>query len=111
MLEKSGVLPALAAQVNVANRILAIVHEETILSISSLCQDQAKIVELKISPSSTRVGIPLSDLKLPQDLLIAVIESRGKVMIGRGNRILSPDDTVIAICPPHQIPQLPNYFN
>ncbi len=110
ILEKAGVVPALSAQVNVANRILSIVHEETILSVASLCQDQAKIVELKVSPSSKLVGIPLSDLKLPGDLLIAVIESRGRVMIGRGNRILSPDDTVIAICPPHQIPQLPTYF-
>ena len=111
VLEKAGVLPALSAQVNVANRILSIVHEETILSVASLCQDQAKIVELKVSPSSKLVGIPLSDLKLPKDLLIAVIESRGRVMIGRGNRILSPDDTVIAICPPNQIPQLPTYFH
>lgn len=108
LLKKAGILPALSAQINVANRILSIVHQETILSVASLCQDQAKIVELKISPSSSLLGIPLSDLKLPNDLLIAVIESRGKVMIGRGNRILSPDDTVIAICPPHQIPQLPS---
>ena len=106
ILEQAGVVPALSAQVNVANRILAIVHEKTILSVASLCQDEAKLVELKISPSSKLVGIPLSDLKLPKDFLIAVIESRGQVMIGRGNRILSPDDTVIAICPSEQIPHI-----
>lgn len=111
ILEKAGVVPALAAQVNVANRILSILHEKTILSVASLSSDVAKIVELKVAPSSKLVGIPLSDLKLPPDFLIAVIESRGKVMIGRGNRILSPEDTVIAICHPHQIPQLPKLFS
>lgn len=110
ILKKIGVLPALSAQVNVANRLLAIIHEKAILSVSSLCQDEAKIVELKIPASSKLIGIPLADLKLPKDLLIAVIENRGQVMIGKGNRILSPDDTIIAICPPHQIPQLPSYF-
>lgn len=110
ILEKAGVIPVLSVQVNVANRILSILHEETILSVASLSQEKAKIVELKISPDSPLVGIPLSDLKLPNDLLIAVIESRGRVMIGRGNRILSPDDTVIVICHPQRIPQLPNYF-
>jgi trk/ktr system potassium uptake protein len=111
LLEKAGVMPVLSVQVKVANRILSILHEETILSVSSLSQDQAKIVELKVPPSSPLIGIPLSDLKLPKDLLIAVIESRGRVMVGRGNRILSPDDTVIVICHPQRIPQLPSYFH
>ena len=111
ILEKTGVIPALSVQVNVANRILSILHEETIISVASLSQDRAKIVELKVSASSPLVGIPLADLKLPKDLLIAVIESRGKVMIGRGNRILSPDDIVIAICHPQCMPQLPSYFH
>ena len=111
ILQKAGVIPVLSVQVNVANRVLSILHEETILSVASLNQDQAKIVELKVSSSSPLVGIPLSDLKLPKDFLIAVIESRGRVMIGRGNRILSPDDTVIVICHPQQLPQLPSYFH
>jgi trk system potassium uptake protein TrkA len=111
LLERAGILPVLSVQVNVANRILSILHEETILSVASLSQDVAKIVELKVSASSPFVGIPLSDLKLPKDLLIAVIESRGKVMVGRGNRVLSPDDTVIVICHPQRIPQLPSYFH
>jgi trk system potassium uptake protein len=111
ILEKARVIPVLSLQVNVANRILSILHDETILSVSSLSQDQAKIVELKIPSSSPIIGIPLSDLNLPKDLLIAVIESRGKVMVGRGNRILCPSDTVIVICHPQRIPQLPSYFH
>ncbi len=110
ILEKVGVLPALSAQVNVANKILSILHEENILSVASLSNDKAKIIEFKIPASSRIVGIPLSDLSLPKDLLIAVIENQGRVMVGRGNRILSPEDIVIAICHPHQIPQLQQIF-
>ncbi len=111
ILEKVGVLPALSARVNVANRILAILDEGTTLSVASLSGDAAKIVELKVSPSSTIVGIPLSDLDLPKGLLIAVIESQGRVMVGKGNRVLCPDDTVIAICHPLQIPKLQQLFH
>ena len=111
VLEKTGVIPVLSAQVNIANRILSILHEETVLSVTSISQDQARIVELKVPSSSPLVGIPLADLKLPDDLLIAVIESRGRVMIGQGNRILSPNDTVIAICSPERVPTLPGYFH
>lgn len=111
ILEKVGVIPALSGRVNVANRILSILDEETTLSVASLSCDAAKIVELKVSPSSKVVGIPLSDLDLPKGLLIAVIESQGRVMIGRGNRILRPEDIVIAICHPVQIPKLQQLFH
>lgn len=111
ILEKVGVTAALSGRVNVANRILSILDEETTLSVASLSCDCAKIVELKVSPSSKVVGIPLSDLDLPKGLLIAVIESQGRVMIGRGNRILRSEDIVIAICHPVQIPKLQQLFH
>ncbi len=110
-LEKLDVVPSLSAHVNVANRILSILDEETTLSVASLCCDAAKIVELKVSPSSKIVGIPIADLDLPKGLLIAVIESQGKVVVGRGNRILCPEDIVIAICHPIQIPKLQQLFH
>lgn len=111
LLEKVQVLPALSARVNIANRILSILDEETTLSIASLSGDAAKIVELKVPPSSKLVGIPLSELNLPKGLLIAVIESQGKVSIGRGSQILCPNDIVIAICHPMQIPKLQQFFH
>lgn len=111
LLEKLEVRPSLSARVHVANRILSILDEETTLSVTSLCCDAAKIIELKVSPSSKIVGIPLADLDLPKGLLIAVIESQGKVMIGKGHRVLCPEDIVIAICHPLQIPKLQQLFH
>lgn len=113
LLEKLGVTPALSARANLTNRILSILHEETILSIASLAQDTVKIVELKVAPSCSAIGIPLIDLSqhLPKDLLIAVIENQGRVMIGRGNSVLSPDDIVILVCLPEHIPQLQRLFH
>lgn len=111
LLEKVGVLPALSPRVNVANRILSILDEETTLSVASLSCDAAKIIEMRVSPSSKVVGIPLSDLDLPKGLLIAVIERQGRVMIGKGNRVLCPEDIVIAICHPVQIPKLQQLFH
>lgn len=111
ILDKVGVLPALSAQVGLANRILSILHESTIVAIGSLSNDQAKIVELKVAPSCKYIGIPLSDLPLPKNLLIAVIQNKGKVAVGKGGRILSGGDTVIVICTPEEIPHLPEIFH
>lgn len=113
LLEKLDVTPAYSGCVSLTNRVLSILNEETILSIASLVHDQVKIVELKVASSSKAAGIPLSDLSvhLPKDLLIAVIENQGRVMIGRGNSILAPNDIVIAICRPQHIPQLQHLFH
>jgi trk system potassium uptake protein TrkA len=111
ILDKLGVLPALSPRVNVANRILSILDEETTLSVASVSCDAAKIVELKVSSSSKIVGVPIADLDLPKGILIAVIENQGRVMIGKGTRVLCPHDTVIAICHPVQIPKLQGMFH
>ncbi|MBX7066529.1 MAG: Trk system potassium transporter TrkA [Parachlamydiales bacterium] len=111
LLEKLDVIPALSPRVNVANRILSILDEETTLTVASLSCDAAKIVEMRVAPTSRAVGIPLSDLDLPKGLLIAVIESKGRVMVGRGSRVLCPEDIVIAICHPIQIPKLQQLFH
>jgi len=111
--EKVGVVPASSSRVKIANRILSILHEESILSVGSLCCDAAKIIELKVAPSSPLIGIPLADLgsRLPKDFLIAMIENRGNISIGSGIQTLSPHDTVIAICHPQRIPEIPPLFH
>lgn len=111
LLEKMGVIPILSPRVNVANRILAILDEETTLSVASLSCDAAKILEMKVAPTSKLIGTPLANLNLPKGLLFAVIESQGQVMVGRGNKILNPNDIVIAICNPVQIPKLQQLFH
>jgi trk system potassium uptake protein TrkA len=105
LFEQAKVTPAISARVHVANRLLSILREKTILSVGSISNDAAKIVELKVAPSSGLIGIPLSELRLPKDLLIAVIENHGKVMIGGGSSILCPDDTAIAVCSSHCLEQ------
>lgn len=112
VLEELDIIPAWSARLNVTSRLLSILHEKAILSVRSICNDAARIVELKVSPRSRAVGVPLSELsaELPQDLLIAVIENQGRVMIGRGNRILCPNDTVILISAPEHLPRLQELF-
>jgi trk system potassium uptake protein TrkA len=109
LFERANVIPALSSRINVANRLLSLLHRSTI-SIGSLSNDAAKIVELKVSPLSKLIGIPLASMKLPADLLIAIIENHGKVMIGNGDSILCPDDTVVAICSKNRLEHLQHLF-
>ncbi len=112
VLRANNIKSSVSERVNIANRILSIIHEEKIISIASLGDNQAKVLEIKVSPDCEFVGVPLSELssKLPKNLLITAIENRGRVMIGKGNRIISPNDTVILISTPDLTQDLQTIF-
>ena len=103
---------SLSEKVNIANKILSLIHAKKVMSIASLCENQATIIEMKVSADSSLVGIPLSDLKgyLPPKVIIAAIENKGSVMIGKGDRIISPNDTLIIICSPEHVNELQELF-
>lgn len=112
LLRRLGIFFTVSEKISVANRIQAIVQEESVISVASLYHNRAKIMEVKVSPDSEIVGIPIADLRqhLPEDFLIALIENRGRIMIAKGSNILAPGDTVIVICHPKHVNQLQKIF-
>lgn len=112
LLRRLGIFYTVSARVSFANRIHSIVQAGSVISVASLYENQAKIMEIKISSDSQIVGIPISELSsyLPQDFLIALIENRGRIMIAKGNNILAPGDTVILITSPKHVQELEKIF-
>lgn len=112
LLRELNIQFTMSEKVTIANKILSIIHAEKIVSIASLCENRAKVLEIKVSPDSEVVGVPLSDLRarLPKNLLVAAIENKGRIMIGKGNRIISPNDTIIIISSPEHINELQDLF-
>ncbi|MCP5470405.1 MAG: Trk system potassium transporter TrkA [Chlamydiales bacterium] len=103
---------AASPRVNAANRILSIARKKTIASMVSMYNNQAEIMEVKVSLDSKLAGIPIRFLgpHLPDDMLIVVIQSRGRVFIADGNRVLTPGDTVIVISSPKHVDDLRKLF-
>lgn len=58
---------------------------------------QAEALEFLVKESSAVTGVPLSDLKLKNNLLIACINRNGTVHIPRGQDVIQPGDTVIVV--------------
>ncbi len=112
LLRRLGIFFTVSEKVSVANRIHAIIQEDSVISVASLYHNRAKIMEVKVSSDSQIVGIPIADLGryLPEDFLIALIENRGRIMIAKGSNILAPGDTVIVICNPKHVARLQKIF-
>lgn len=59
--------------------------------------DRVEALEFQISADAPVVGIPLMELKLKSNLLIACISRQGKIIFPRGGDSIEPGDTVIVI--------------
>lgn len=112
LVEKLGISLAASPRIHAANRILSIAREKTIASMVSMYSNQAEIMEVKVSPQSKIAGIPIHRIgpKLPSDFLIVMIQSRGRVFIADGSRVLSPGDTVVVISSPKHIEEIKKLF-
>ncbi len=62
-----------------------------------LNDNRVEALEFLIKEDSPVVGIPLSDLRLKPDMLIACITHKGRVTIPRGQSVIAVGDTVILI--------------
>lgn len=112
LLHQLGISHTLSERTSIARCIHSILQDASIVSIASLYENKAKIMEVKISPDSGIVGSPLSDLSatFPQDFLIAAIENRSGVVVPKGNSVLTPGDTAIILCSPETIPEVEKIF-
>ncbi|MCQ2515793.1 MAG: Trk system potassium transporter TrkA [Saccharofermentans sp.] len=58
---------------------------------------RAEAIEFRVTEDSNIINIPLKDLKLKDNLLIAFIGHNGEAIIPRGNSVILPGDTVMIV--------------
>ncbi len=112
MLKQMGVSHIVSPRTSTSNRILSIAQSRSIRSSTSLYENRAKILELKVSMDSAIVGIPLADLgpHLPTNFLICVLQNRGRTMVAHGQRILCPGDSAVVISSPQDLDEILELF-
>lgn len=100
LLQKFQISYSLSEKASITRRIHLIMHDKTVVSLASLYENQAKILEVKIAQDSSLINIPLSELSsyLPKNMLIAMIKNRNGIIIPKGSSLLSPGDTAIVVC-------------
>ncbi len=112
ILNKEKILYTLSERVNITNRILSILYAKKIVSIASLANNKAKVFEVKISPESKLLNLPLVEMqnKLPEETLIAAVEKKGQIIVGKGSTVLEPHDTMIVISKPENLQDMEKLF-
>ena len=95
---------------NQANLLSSLIREEVslgdMMTLLKLRRGSYSLVEEKVEKGARALGIPLKDLGLPEDCIIAAIIRDGQVTLPRGTTTFEEWDEVLAITTPESAHQL-----
>lgn len=81
------------------------------MTLLKLRRGDYSLVEEKIPPGARTIGVPIKDMKLPENCIIAAIIRDGKVIMPRGLTTLEENDEVLAITDSDGAEQLTALFS
>ena len=98
LIEKLGIDMALNPLDIVASIILRYIQGSKRIVSSLLIQGQAEITEIIASDTMKFTNVPLSELDLPDGVIIAAIHRGNRIIIPDGNTTILADDKVTIFC-------------
>ena len=93
------------------SRVLHHVRRGRIRGVYSIKDGIAEIIEGEALQTSSLVGAPLRDLKLPEGIVIGALVRNEAVQIPRGGTIIEPKDRVILLTPANTIRNVEKLFS
>jgi trk system potassium uptake protein TrkA len=95
---------------NSANVLASLIREEMsmgdMMTLLKLRRGKYSLVEEKVPPGAKAIGVPLKDMGLPDECIIAAIIRKGNITLPHGDFTFMEDDEVLAIVDPTAAPQL-----
>ena len=117
MLESIGMDSAFSSKAIAANRIVAYVRalensgeESSVQTLYKLVGGQVEALEFNITADFEEIGVPLRDIRLKKDTLIACIIRNHKVLFPGGNDCIEKDDSVIIVTKRNHISSINEIF-
>lgn len=77
-----------------ATEINNILMTPSALNVDDFADGKVRMFETKVKADSHIVGVSLKDLQLPQDILVAMVFRRHKMIIPRGDYVAEPGDNI-----------------
>ena len=93
------------------SRVLHHVRRGRIRSVHSLKDGVAEVIEGEALETSSMVGAPLRDVKLPDGIVVGAIVRGETVIMPRGGTVLEPKDVVILLTPANTVKSAEKLFS
>ncbi|MGE4283245.1 MAG: Trk system potassium transporter TrkA [Clostridia bacterium] len=111
LVKELGLDSIISPKLIVTNQILKYIRGKNVESLYRFIEGQAEIVEFVSDEGDAYLGIPLKNLKLPKDIIIATIVRKNEVVIPHGDDVIKKGDRVIIITRHKGISNLNELFN
>lgn len=90
-----GIEQVVSPRLSAINTILQHIRRGKVLSVRTLTDEQAEVLEAEALETSDIVGKPLRSSKLPKGSLVIGIIREGQVIIPSGESVIQPSDRII----------------
>jgi len=96
MFKNENIITIMNPYLDIANHLYWAIERPNVREIVKLEKSDAEMFELDVGENSNAIGIPISELKLADGVLVVCIEREGKTIIPKGDtKILSGDKVTI----------------
>ncbi|MCW5731941.1 MAG: Trk system potassium transporter TrkA [Alphaproteobacteria bacterium] len=106
-----GIDVVVSPRATTVSTILQHVRRGRIRSLHSLRDGAAEVVEAEAMETSSLVGTPLRDIKLPKGMMVGAIVRGAKIVIPRGDTVVEPHDRVIMFALKEHVKKLEKMFS
>lgn len=117
VLESIGMDSAFSSKAIAANRIIAFVRalensgeESSVQTLYKLVGGQVEALEFNINSDFEEIGVPLKDIRLKDDTLIACIIRNHKVIFPGGNDCIEKEDSLVIVTKRNHISSINEIF-
>ena len=105
-----GIDVVVSPRATTVSSILQHVRRGRIRALHSLRDGGAEVVEAEAMETSSLVGTPLRDIKLPRGMIVGAIVRGAKIIIPRGATVVEPHDRVIMFLLREHVKKLEKMF-
>jgi trk system potassium uptake protein TrkA len=97
LLARLGIDHAVTPRAVIANRILRLVHQKDVASLTMLADGTVEVLELPVGDNSPLIGQPLDAQTFPRGALVGTILRGEKVIVPRGGDSIQRGDALVII--------------
>ncbi len=101
-----GIDAVVSPRLSAIGRIMHYIRRGKILSVATLKEEDAEVIETVALDTSDIVNRPIKELKFPKGAIIGAVVRGGEVIIPGGNDIILPDDRVVIFALQSAIPKV-----
>jgi trk system potassium uptake protein len=93
-----------------AGNILKIIRGGKVLSVSLLLGGKGEVTEIIATPDMSYIDKPISELHLPERIIIGAIIKKGEVVIPKGNTVINAYDRIVVFSLTEDFETLKSFF-